>query len=50
MLAGCYWLVQFAGGGVAALLLKWVLPSAAQNRRTSACRRSAAGSAQGRAS
>ena len=31
MLAVCYWVVQFGGAALAALLRKWVLPTAAQN-------------------
>jgi MIP family channel proteins len=30
-LAGFYWLVQFAGGAVGGLMLKWLLPSAVQH-------------------
>ena len=32
MLALVYWLVQFGGAAAAALLLKWVLPSAIENQ------------------
>jgi aquaporin TIP len=31
LLAGWYWLVQFGGAALAALLLKWVLPSGPEN-------------------
>jgi len=31
MLAVWYWIVQFGGAALAALLLKWILPAAAQN-------------------
>jgi aquaporin Z len=31
MLAGWYWLMQFGGAALAALLLKWILPGTAQS-------------------
>jgi MIP family channel proteins len=31
LLAGCYWVAQFAGAAAAALLLKWIFPTASVN-------------------
>ena len=49
LLAVVYWVVQFGGAALAALLLKWVLPSSVESQsRTSARRRSAAGISSGK--